>query len=204
MQDQIREYSFNFIQIVLLFALLLAPQIIGLNFIRGYGLSEVNHYFDVFVFMAGYVVIHYFLMLMFHQRLTNRIHDMIYVKYLIVILILFWVIADSYLAYIYQKAYLLNEDKIIRRDIVWRDVAFEDLPADVIYPNFRFAFLFVLSSARAIVVAVLAYTLMTEKKVQTIKHKISRRKEYKEKSLDEIKANLHPSVLKNYNKDNDE
>lgn len=204
MQDEFKEHVLNLTQVIILFALLVMPQIVGTQIITDLDVTEVMQYFNIFATIAGTVIIYYLIMAVFHGRLINRIDEMVYLKYLVVIIILFWAVADGYLAYIYQKAYLLNDAKIGPRNIVWRDVPFEDLPADVIYPNFRVAFLFVLSGARGVVLAVLAYGLITDKSVRVIRRKLPKRQKLKEKTIEELKANVHPSVLKGYkNKNSD-
>ena len=204
-QNEFKEYGLNFGQIVLLFALLLIPQIIGNVVITSLGLTEVKHYLDIFMPLAAFTVIYYVGMLALHNRLTNRIYEMIYVKYLIVIGLVFWTMADGYLAYIFQDAYIRNNNiNIIPRDIVWRDVPFEELPDYVVYPDFKWAFMFVLCTARAVVVAVLTYSLMAERKKPGLQRKVSKRRDFREKDLDDIKASVHPSVLKRYQNDNSE
>ena len=198
MQDQLKEYGLNLGQVIILFALLIIPQSVGVYIIPMLGVTEVMHYLDIFLVMAGITVAYYAAMMFFHGRLINRINDLVYVKYLVVIIILFWIVYDGYMAFIFQKAYMLNESTIIRRDIVWRDITFEELPYDVIYPNFRVAYLFCLSAARGILVAVLAYSLMTEKKEPQLRTKSTQRKKVQNKSIEELKAGLHPSILKKY------
>ncbi len=202
--DHLNKQMLNYGQIALLFFLLLAPQIAGLQLIVALGVTEVAHYMDIFLVMAGYVVCHYMAMMAFAHRLVNRIDTMVYMKYLIVVAVVFWTIADAYLAYQYQDVYLRNDRILIGpRDIVWSDIAFEDLPSDVIYPNFNFAFMFVLSTVRALALAVIAYMLIsdnTSPRLRTRHSKSNRRK----KSVDELKANVHPSVLKKYQDSNND
>ncbi len=201
--DPLNEMLLNYGQVVLLFLLLVVPQVAGLQLIIALGVTEVAHYMDIFIAMAGFVVCHYLAMMAFAGRLVNRIDTMVYLKYLIVVAVVFWAIADAYLAYQYQDAFARNDRlNIGPRDIVWSDIAFEDLPDQVIYPNFRFAFMFALSTARALALAVIAYMLIADNaapRLRTRHSKSNRRK----KSMDELKANVHPSVLKKYKGNND-
>lgn len=200
MQEELKEQALNFAQVLILLSLLIVPQILGVQFVLASGLTEVMQYFNIFASIAGAIIVYYLAIAVFHGRLINRIDEMVYIKYLIVIVVLFWAAADGYLAYIYQKAFLLNEQNIGPRNIVWRDVPFEDLPADVVYPNFRVAFLFVLSAARCFALAVLAYGLINDKSVSVIRRKLPKRQKVKEKTIEELKASVHPSVLKGYEK----
>lgn len=193
----------DFGQITLLFVLLLAPQIIGLRLIPALGVTEVAHYMEIFLLMAGYTLAHYIAIMAFAGRLVNRIDKMLYAKYLIAIGVVFLVIADAYLAYKNADAFGRNNAiNIGPRDIVWRDVAFEDLPANVIYPNFQFAFLFVLYTVRALATSVVAYMLISDNASPRLRKKRSLASR-KKKTVDELKANVHPSVLKKYQNNND-
>lgn len=201
--DPLNETMLNFGQIALLFFLLIAPQIAGNRLIIALGVTEVMHYLDIFLAMAGYTICHYMAMMAFAGRLVNRIDKMVYVKYLIVMAVLFWVVADAYFAYQYQDVYALNNRiNIGPRDIVWSDVAFEDLPEHVIYPNFTFGFMFILSTVRALALAVIAYMLIADNTSPRLRTKYSSASR-KKKSIDELKANVHPSVLKKYQNKND-
>lgn len=202
-EEKFHETMLSFGQIALLFFLLLAPQIAGTLLIPALGVTEVAHYMDIFSIMAGYTIIHYVLIIAFASRLVGRIDKMVYIKYLIVMGVLFWIVADAYLAYRYQSVYWLNDRiNIGPRDIVWSDVAFEDLPSDVIYPNFTFAFMFVLYACRALATTVIAYHLISDNAAPKLRKKSSRADRQK-KSVDELKANVHPSVLKKYQNKND-
>jgi hypothetical protein len=202
-KDYLTETMLNYGQIALLFFLLIVPQIVGMQLIVILGVTEVMHYLDIFLAMAGYVICHYMAMMAFASRLVNRIDKMVYVKYLIVMGVLFWVVADAYFAYQYQSVYALNNRiNIGPRDIVWSDIAFEDLPEEVIYPNFTFGFMFVLSTARAIALSVIVYMLIADSTSPKLRTRHSR-SERRKKSIDELKANVHPSVLKKYQNKND-
>lgn len=202
-ENPINEMMLNFGQIALLCGLLLLPQIIGLRIIPSLGVTEVAHHMDVFTLMASLVIIHYLAIMTFAGRLISRIDKMVYAKYMIVVGVLFLIIADAYLAYRNQQVYALNNRiNIIPRDIVWSDVAFEDLPSEVIYPNFQYAFMFVLYTARAIATTVVAYMLISDNAAPKLRKKSSRAERQK-KSVDELKANVHPSVLKKYQNKND-
>jgi len=202
MQDQLQEYALNLAQVAVLFILLVLPTFLGNYLIRVYDLTEVMHFSNIFTGFAGFLIIYYFTLIYFHGKLINRLHDLVYLKYLVVIGILFWIVYDVYMAYIYQKAYVLNQNQIVRRDIVWRDVAFVDLPSDVIYPNFRVAYLFILSLLRGLLVTLLAYDLMRDRAVPVLAKKYTKRGRRGDKTIEKIKAELHPSVLKGYQKTN--
>lgn len=201
MQDQLKEYGLNLAQAVILLALLIMPQVLGNYLIASLGLTETKPYFSIFIMIVGFVAVYYGLMIMFHQKLINRIDTMILFKYFAVIGLIFWAIADAYFSFKYQQAYFLQDETIIRRDIVWRDVAFADLPEYVIYPNFRFGFLACLMAMRAVLVAVLVYGLMNETKTTTKSGKVMQRRKLRSKSAEELKATLHPSILKRYQDD---
>lgn len=198
MQEQLKQHALNLAQVIILFALLVLPAYLGNYLIRVYDLTEVMHLISIFAGFAGFLAIYYFTLIYNHAKLISRLHDLVYLKYLVVIIILFWIIYDVYMAYIYQKAFMQIQEIIVRRDIVWRDVAFEDLPFDVVYPNFRVAYLFVLSLLRGLLVILLAYDLMREKGEPALSKKYAKRTKRSEKSIEEIKAGLHPSVLKSY------
>lgn len=198
--EQLKQYGLNLAQVALLIVLLIIPAVVGNYVIRATGLTEVNHYFDFFQIFIGLLFAYFLAMVYFHNQLISRLHDLVYIKYLVVILILFWIVYDGYMAYIFQKAYQMNENSIIRRDIVWSDVAYEDLPNDVIYPNFRFAYLGLVSVFRFSLLSLFAYKLMSEYEAPSALRKPSSKRKAKAKSLDEIKANLHPSILKQYKK----
>lgn len=202
MQEQLKEYALNLAQVITLFILLVLPTYLGNYLIRAYDLTEVMQLVNVFAGFAGFLIIYYFTMIFYHTKLISRLHDLVYLKYLVVIIILFWFIYDVYMAYIYQKAFMQLQEIIVRRDIVWRDVAFADLPYDVIYPNFRVAYLFLLSLLRGLLVALIAYDLMREKGTSALSRKYKKRTKRSEKSIEEIKAELHPSVLKGYQNNN--
>ena len=148
-------------------------------------------------------------MIYFHQRFISKVNNLIYIKILFVTGLLFWLIYDGYMAYIFQTVYEQTQDKIVRRDIVWSDIDFIDLPADVIYPDFRAAFLGILSVLRFSVLSLFAYKLMSDETTEEveetkIKKKSTLKKRTKEKSLEDIKKNLHPSIMKQYEKKDDD
>ena len=97
-----------------------------------------------------------------------------------------------------QENYFFMQNKIGPRDIVWRDVPFAELPEYVIYPNFRYAFLFCLCVTRLILVLVLAMGLMSDRKEPRLKKRVMQRQKLRNKSVEELKAGLHPSILKKY------
>lgn len=201
MQDQLREYGLNLAQALLLVFLLIFPQQLGNYLITALGVTETKPYIMIFAIMVGVCGVYYGLMMLFFRKLINRIDNMILFKYAAVIGFLFWVIADGYFSYIYQQAYYQIDEVIIRRDIVWRDVMFTDLPEYVIYPNFQYAFLACILAMRAVLVGLLAYGLMTETKIPTRSGKVMQRRKLRNKSADELKAGLHPSILKRYQDD---
>jgi hypothetical protein len=109
------------------------------------------------------------------------------------------------MVFTFQEVFYNNQERIIRRDIVWSDIDFVDLPADVIYPNSRAAFLGILSAGRFLLVVVIAYQLIVGEKTPEETSASAIKKKRKEKTIDDFKANVHPSVLKQYqNKDGEE
>lgn len=202
-QEEIKEYILVFFQVAVLVTLLIIPSKIGQWTIIEFGFTEINYFMTEFTIVMGAVLLYYGIMLIFHQKLIDRIDANIYVKIVMVSVILFWCIFDGTMVYTFQEVYANNQERIIRRDIVWSDVDFFDLPADVVYPNFRTGFLGLLSAMRFFLVAVLAYKLIVGDKMPEEVQKPALKKKRKEKSIDDIKANLHPSILKQYqNKEN--
>ena len=205
LQDQIKEYILVLLQVVVLIALLIAPSLIGQKIISILGITEISHYMPQFLTLMGVILLYYAVMLIFHQKLINRIDANIYVKILMVSVILFWCVFDGFMVYTFQEVFNNNQERIIRRDIVWSDIDFVDLPADVIYPNSRAAFLGLLSAGRFLLVAVMAYQLIVGEKTPEKTPASAIKKKRKEKKIDDIKATVHPSVLKQYqNKDDGE
>lgn len=205
LQDEIKEYTLVLFQVVVLIGLLIIPSLIGPKLIVEFQLTEISHYMTQFLTLMGAVFLYYGIMLIFHQKLINRIDGNIYVKILMVSVILFWCIYDGFMVYTFQEVFSNNQERIVRRDIVWSDVDFVDLPSDVIYPNFRAAFLGLLSAGRFLLVAVIAYQLIVGEKPVTKVQPKALKKKRKEKSIDDLKAKVHPSVLKQYqNKDGEE
>ena len=198
MQEQYKEKGLDIAQVVALFTLLVLPQVIGQFIITSLGVTEVEYYLEIFVALTGTMVVYYLVMIYFNQRLITRIYNLVYLKYLVVIIILFWLMYDGITAYYMQENYLIMQRQIGPRDIVWRDVPFEDLPEYVIYPNFRYAFMFCLCVTRFILVVVLAIGLMTERREPQLKKKVIQRQKLRNKSVEELKAGLHPSILKKY------
>ena len=88
MKDQLKEYGLNLAQVTFLFALLIAPTFIGNYLIRLYDFTEVMQFFNIFAGFAGFLLIYYFTLIYFHGKLINRLHDLVYLKYLVVIFIL--------------------------------------------------------------------------------------------------------------------
>lgn len=205
LQDELKEYALVLFQVAVLITLLIAPSLIGQRVIMAFQFTEISHYMPQFLMIMGCVFLYYGALLIFHHKLISRIDENIYVKILMVSVILFWCIYDGFMAYTFQEVFSNNQARIIRRDIVWSDIDFIDLPADVIYPNFRTGFLGLLSAIRFLLVAVIAYTLIVgEKQPKKLQAKVVKKKR-KEKSFDDIKANVHPSVLKQYqNKDSED
>jgi len=198
MQDQLKEYALNLAQAFMLLFLLIFPQQLGNYLITLLELTETKPYIMIFTVMVGVCGIYYGVMMLFFRKLTSRIDNMILFKYAAVIGFIFWVVADGYFSYIYQQAYYQIDEVIIRRDIVWRDVMFTDLPDYVIYPNFRYAFLACILGMRAVLIGFLTYGLMTETKVPTRSGKVMQRRKLRAKSADDLKAGLHPSIMKQY------
>jgi len=204
LQDQFKEYGLNFAQTILLFAVLAVPLIISKFLISAYELTEVGPYLTIFIAMVSVVAVFYGIMLNYRYALVGRIYDLVYFKFLIVIFIFFFIVYDAYMLYFNQAAFFIQHSKIIRRDVVWRDVPFADLPDYVIYENFKYAFQFCLSLVRGIFELFLIHTLMSERKEPRLKKKSTQRQRLRSKSVEELKANLHPSILKNYENDNDQ
>lgn len=198
LQEEIKEYILVFFQVAVLVTLLIIPSKIGQWAIIEFEFTEINYFMTEFTIIMGAVLLYYVTMLIFHQRLIDRIDANIYVKIMMVSVILFWCIFDGTMVYTFQEVFANNQERIIRRDIVWSDVDFFDLPADVVYPNFRTGFLGLLSAMRFFLVAVLAYKLIVGDKTPEEVQKPAMKKKRKEKSIDDIRANLHPSILKQY------
>lgn len=198
LQEEIKEYILVLFQVAILITLLIIPSKVGQWAIIEFGFTEINYFMTEFTIIMGAVLVYYGVMLIFHQRLINRIDENIYVKILMVSVILFWCIFDGTMVYTFQEVYANNQEKIIRRDIVWSDVDFFDLPPDVVYPNFRTGFLGLLSAMRFFLVAVMAYKLIVGDKKSEEVQKPAMKKKRKEKTMEDIKANLHPSILKQY------
>ena len=209
LQEELKNYAIGFAQIIILIFLLAIPSIAGQKIIQQLGLTEVNHYMNQFMMLIGVLLIYFMTIIYFHQRFINKVNNLIYIKILFVTGLLFWLIYDGYMAYIFQTVYEQTQDKIVRRDIVWSDIDFIDLPADVIYPDFRAAFLGILSVLRFSVLSLFAYKLMSDETTEEveetkIKKKSTLKKRTKEKSLEDIKKNLHPSIMKQYEKKDDD
>lgn len=203
--DEIKEYTLILLQVVGLIVLLIAPSLIGQKIISILGITEISHYLPQFLTLMGVILLYYTVMLIFHQKFINRIHANIYLKILMVSIILFWCVFDGFMVYTFQEVFYNNQERIIRRDIVWSDIDFVDLPADVIYPNSRAAFLGILSAGRFLLVVVIAYQLIVGEKTPEETPASAIKKKRKEKTIDDFKANVHPSVIKQYqNKDGEE
>ena len=168
LQEELKDHAIGFAQVVILIFLLVIPSIAGQHIIEQFGLTEVSHYMDQFMMLVGLLLIYFMTMIYFHQRFISKVNNLIYIKILFVTGLMFWLVFDGYMAYIFQSVYEQNQDKIVRRDIVWSDVDFIDLPADVIYPDFRAAFLGILSVLRFSVLSLLAYKLMTEETTEEV------------------------------------
>jgi len=200
-QKKLKEKGLDLAQVIVIFVLLILPQIFGQFVITLFGVTEVKHYLNIFIPLTGIMITYFLFIMYFHQLLINRIYDLVYLKYLVVILILFWIMYDGVTAYYMQSNFTILQNKIGPRDIVWRDVPFEQLPEYVIYPNFKYAFMFCLSVSRFIILTILAISLMSEKEEKII-NKNKHRQKFKKKSIEELKANLHPSILKKYQDEN--
>jgi len=197
MKNKLKEKGQDLVQVIVIFILLILPQIFGQFVITLLDVSEVEHYLNIFIPLTGAMITYYLFIMYFHQRLINRIYNLVYLKYLVVILILFWIMYDGVTAYYMQSNFTFLQNKIGPRDIVWRDVPFEQLPEYVIYPNFKYAFMFFLCVSRFILLTILAISLMSDKDKLIINKKKHRQK-FKKRSVEELKANLHPSILKRY------
>lgn len=201
LQDELKSYFFGFLQVIALFVLLIAPTIVGQNFIRTQGYTELAYFMNEFMMLAGVTLLYYVIIAYMHNRLINYINDLIYIKILIVAAVGFWLIADGYMAYTFQQVFEKGQETIARRDIVWSDVDFFDLPPDVVYPNFRPAYLGMVCVIRFCVVALIFYKLVTEQRQspeEEVKQNISLKARTRKKTTEELKANVHPSVLKMY------
>ena len=195
MNDQLKEYGLNFAKVMILLIVLLLPSLILPGIIENSGYREISQNFECFYTWAGSISAYFFIMICFHERFVSRLLDMVTLKYLIVILSIFWICYDFYMTYIFQKVYLQYQDLIISRDIVWRDL--EVLPDHVIYSNLAPTLKLFITGTRGIFVGLILFKLVKGKKDPLEQSKYLRRK-IKKKSFEEVKKGLHPSILKQY------
>lgn len=107
MQDQLKEYGLNFAQVMILLVLLLIPSGLALDFIEGFGIIEIGQNEDFFYLCVAAISLYFIVLMSVHEKLISRLHDMVTLKYLVVILSFFWICYDGYMAYIFQKVYFL-------------------------------------------------------------------------------------------------
>ena len=122
---------------------------------------------------------------------------MVTLKYFVIIIVLFWICYDGYMTFIYQKLYFDYQELIATRGIVWRDVP--ELPLDVQYSDLPAAFKLGLSFLRGLFLLLIGVRLIRGKPEPKLDN-VARRKSLRKKSLEELKANVHPSILKSYEK----
>ncbi len=200
MNNQLEEYGLNLLQVMSLLIFLVVPSVIGPAIITNYELIELNPNI-IFAAVTGIILCCYFVAMMYYnEKLIGRLHDMVTLKYLIVIIVLFWICYDGYMTYIFQVVYQDNHDKIIRRNIVWRGVV--DLPSYVIYPDLMPAYKLAVSALRFTTLIFIAVKLMREKNV-VVPNSQSLRRRLRKKSAADFKTTLHPSIMKSYNKNRD-
>lgn len=197
MKEKITGYGLNLGHFIALFALLALPSIVGPRILVQFDYFEVKRNIEFFYSCAGILSIYFLAMMIFSEKLIGRFHDLVTLKYLVVILVIFWIFYDLYMAYIYHQVYLQYQDPITRRDIVWRDV--EELPDYVIYHDLLPALKSALSALRASTVIVFCYKLMAGKNDAPANNPYQRRK-LRRKSISDIKTPLHPSIMKGYKK----
>ena len=198
MNDQLEEYGLNLIQVMSLLILLVLPSLIGPAIITNFELIEIKPNITFVTITAFSLCVYFIAMMYFNDKLIGRLHDMVTLKYLVVIIVIFWICYDGYMAYIFQVVFQDNHDKIIRRDIVWEGVI--DLPSYVIYPDLMPAYKMSVSALRFATLIFFAVLLMREKNT-TASNSQSLRRRLRKKSAADFKATLHPSIMKNYDKD---
>jgi len=195
MRDQLKEHGLNFAQVMILLITLLLPSLLLPGIIENSGYREVSQNIVFFYICAGSIATYFFIAICFHDWFVSRLLDMVTLKYLIVILAIFWLCYDVYMTYIFNKVYLQYQDLIISRDIVWRDV--EVLPDYVIYSNLAPTLKLFITGTRTIFVGLILFRLFRGNIDPLAQSKYMRRK-IKKKSIEEVRKGLHPSILKQY------
>ena len=191
MNDQLKEYGLNLVQVISLLILLVLPSFIGPAIITKFELIELKQNITFVTITASLLCSYFIAMMYFNEKLIGRLHDMVTLKYLVVIIILFWICYDGYMTYIFQIVYQDNHDRIVRRDIVWRGVV--DLPS---------AYKMSVSALRFMTLIFLVVKLMKEKNSTAPKSQSLRRR-LRKKSAADFKSTLHPSIRKKYDNDRD-
>lgn len=195
MQALIKIYTLNTIRIAALLMLLIMPVTVGYHFIDTMEIYQISENPDFANVTVVLLIIYFLTIAIFHQKLVGPFQDMILLKYAVVIAVLFWIFYDLYMISQYQAVYFAYQDLIVPRAIVWRDV--DILPLYAQYPDAKVGFMLILSALRGMVLIVFASNLMRSKNEVLTKKKTARRK-VSGKSIDELKANLHPSIIEKY------
>ena len=110
-QKKLKEKGLDLAQVAVIFVLLILPQIFGQFVITLFGVTEVKHYLNIFIPLTGIMITYFLFIMYFHQLLINRIYDLVYLKYLVVILILFWIMYDGVTAYYMQSNFTILQNK---------------------------------------------------------------------------------------------
>jgi len=194
MKDQLKEHGLNLAQILLLCAVLIIPSKIGRSIIIENQLYQVNQNIGFFIVIFTPLILYFFSLIYFNEKLISRLHDLVSLKYLVIIIVIFWIFYDLYMVSIYQNIYFEFQGLIKTRGIVWRDV--EVLPLDVQYQDFLVAFYLANALLRAAVLVTICFKLIKPKEDYKKPTKV-RKSRFQRKSLEELKTTLHPSIFKN-------
>jgi hypothetical protein len=197
MHEHLKEHGLNIAQIFILSILLIIPVNIAPSLINDFEIYQINQNIGIFIAVFVPLFMYFFATIYFIEKLISRLHDLVSLKYLVIIIFIFWVCYDLYLINIYQDIYFEFQGLITSRGIVWRDV--EVLPLHVQYKDFLVAFYLANYCLQAATLITAAYKLMSPKADHSAIAKF-RRKKTQSKSMDDIKATLHPSILKKYDK----
>lgn len=197
MEEKLKSYGLNLIQVLALFFLLIIPSRVGNIVIYEYQLVQVNQNIGIFAVIMSLLFCYFMILFIFNERLISRLHDMVSLKYFVVIIVLFWICYDAYMTFIFQKIYFDYQGLITARGIVWRDVAV--LPLDVQYSDLPAAYKLAVSFLRCLFLIVIGVRLIRGKPEPKLDI-TTRRKNLRKKTIEELKANVHPSVLKSIEK----
>ncbi len=196
MNKTIEIYGKNTLRMLILLAALIVPVTFGGKIIKNSGILQLNQNIEYATICGSLILIYYFIFMLSAKKLVLPFHTMVALKYFLVILVIYWFCFDLYMIIQYQGIYLDYQALIRSRAIVWRDVA--ELPLDVQYKDAYVLFLLITTFLRALMLVYIGYILLNNNDQK----KLSARRKIRTKSVEELKINLHPSILKKYqNKD---